>query len=49
VKIHPMISKNWLDGMVILLGVLVAVLPERRPGLLTMQSPAPETRLVGAR
>jgi cytochrome c-type biogenesis protein CcmF len=48
-QVHPMISWIWLGGMVILLGVLVAVLPKRRLGLLAMQSPAPGTRSVVAR
>ena len=35
VIINPMISWIWIGGVVILLGVLVAVLPERRLALLT--------------
>jgi cytochrome c-type biogenesis protein CcmF len=35
VMINPMISWIWIGGVVILLGVLVAVLPERRLALLT--------------
>jgi cytochrome c-type biogenesis protein CcmF len=36
VLINPMISWIWIGGVVILLGVLVAVLPERRLALLAV-------------
>lgn len=48
-QVHPMISWIWLGGVVILLGVLVAVLPERRLGLLAMQDPEPQTHSAVAR
>ncbi len=38
VQIHPMISWIWLGGFVILLGVVVAVLPERRLSLLAARA-----------
>jgi cytochrome c-type biogenesis protein CcmF len=38
--INPMISWIWIGGGVILLGVLVAVLPERRLALLTVRAKA---------
>jgi cytochrome c-type biogenesis protein CcmF len=38
--INPMISWIWIGGCVILLGVLVAVLPERRLALLTVRAKA---------
>jgi cytochrome c-type biogenesis protein CcmF len=40
VIINPMISWIWIGGVVILLGVLVAVLPERRLALLTIRAKA---------
>jgi cytochrome c-type biogenesis protein CcmF len=40
VIINPMISWIWIGGVVILLGVLVAVLPERRLALLTVRAKA---------
>ena len=40
VIINPMISWIWIGGGVILLGVIVAVLPERRLALLTMRAKA---------
>jgi cytochrome c biogenesis factor len=40
--INPMISWIWIGGVVILLGVLVAVLPERRLALLTVRARAQE-------
>jgi cytochrome c biogenesis factor len=38
--INPMISWIWIGGGVILLGVVVAVLPERRLALLTLRTKA---------
>ncbi len=43
VLINPMISWIWIGGVVILLGVLVAVLPERRLALLAMRAGAQAT------
>ena len=40
VIINPMISWIWIGGVVILLGVIVAVLPERRLALLTIRAKA---------
>jgi cytochrome c-type biogenesis protein CcmF len=40
VIINPMISWIWIGGGVILLGVIVAVLPERRLALLTVRAKA---------
>jgi cytochrome c-type biogenesis protein CcmF len=40
VMINPMISWIWIGGGIILLGVLVAVLPERRLALLTVRAKA---------
>ncbi len=40
VLINPMISWIWIGGAVILLGVVVAVLPERRLALLTVRAKA---------
>jgi len=40
VIINPMISWIWIGGGVILLGVMVAVLPERRLALLTVRAKA---------
>ena len=40
VLINPMISWIWIGGGVIILGVLVAVLPERRLALLTVRAKA---------
>jgi len=40
VLINPMISWIWIGGGVILLGILVAVLPERRLALLTIRAKA---------
>jgi cytochrome c-type biogenesis protein CcmF len=37
--INPMISWIWVGGLVILLGVIVAVLPERRLALLGARAP----------
>jgi len=36
VLINPMISWIWIGGVIILLGVIVAVLPERRLALLAV-------------
>jgi cytochrome c-type biogenesis protein CcmF len=41
VLINPMIAWIWLGGIVIVLGVLVAVLPERRLALLALRAGAP--------
>jgi cytochrome c-type biogenesis protein CcmF len=38
--INPMIAWIWIGGIVILLGVLVAVLPERRLALLAVRAKA---------
>jgi cytochrome c-type biogenesis protein CcmF len=40
--INPMISWIWIGGVIILLGVLVAVLPERRLALLAVRARAQE-------
>ncbi|MBI2454777.1 MAG: hypothetical protein HYV46_01410, partial [candidate division NC10 bacterium] len=40
VMINPMISWIWIGGGVILLGVIVAVLPERRLALLALRAKA---------
>jgi cytochrome c-type biogenesis protein CcmF len=40
-QIHPMISWIWMGGAVILLGVVVAVLPERRLSLLAARAAVP--------
>ena len=42
VLINPMISWIWIGGGVIVLGVLVAVLPERRLALLSVRARAQE-------
>ncbi|HSB67936.1 MAG TPA: heme lyase CcmF/NrfE family subunit [Candidatus Methylomirabilis sp.] len=42
VLINPMISWIWIGGVVIVLGVLVAVLPERRLALLSVRARAQE-------
>lgn len=49
VQIHPMISWIWLGGFVILLGVIVAVLPERRLSLLAARAAVPATGSLGSR
>jgi cytochrome c-type biogenesis protein CcmF len=38
VMINPMMAWIWIGGGVILLGVLVAVLPERRLAMLTVRA-----------
>jgi cytochrome c-type biogenesis protein CcmF len=40
VMINPMMAWSWIGGCVILLGVLVAVLPERRLAMLTARAKA---------
>ncbi|MBI2918156.1 MAG: heme lyase CcmF/NrfE family subunit [Chloroflexi bacterium] len=48
-QIHPMISWIWLGGAVILLGVVVAVLPERRLSLLAARAAVPAAGSLGSR
>jgi cytochrome c-type biogenesis protein CcmF len=49
IQIHPMISWIWLGGAVILLGVIVAVLPERRLSLLAARAAVPAAGPLGSR
>lgn len=41
VQIHPMIAWIWLGGAVVVLGGLVALWPQRRPGFEPIAAPAP--------
>jgi len=40
--VNPMIAWIWIGGIIILMGVVVAVLPERRLALLTVRARSSE-------